>query len=566
MLEQFLAYSGSEAPPLKVGLLLDGFDAPEFALATLKVLRASNFARLAAVVSRASTPTPPAQRSFVEKVSRRFGTRPLRRRILFDAYLRWDSRNTLSHADPTGRFDARDLFADLPLREVIPVSEGFNHRLADEDIAWLRSHDLDVLIRFGFNILKGEVLKVARYGVWSFHHGDNDEYRGGPAHLWELIEQNPVSGVILQVLNERLDDGLVLMKGRYQTERGRSLVRNRVRPYEGSSFFLLQKLLELHRDGWDAVASRAVPPQPYRGRARIYRTPTNGQMVAWAARSVGAAIRRRLTPWRNGAQHWELGFYAGAVDPFRPLVEYRCIPSPPGEFWADPCVVAHGDDTLVFFEAFDEKEGRGRLCVGRFEATSGVVEVRTVLQTPYHLSYPQVFRHDGEWWMLPESADAGSVVLWRATRFPDEWEPAHTLLSLRAVDTTPHQLDDGRWLFFTTLLSAHGGAWTTCLFRAPELGAPWEYHPSNPISTSVDFARSAGRLVAFDGALYRPVQDCRRGYGLGLRWMRVEAISYDRYVERFETDTPPAPDADGAHTYSAAGPVQFVDVTTRRRR
>jgi hypothetical protein len=41
--------------------------------------------------------------------------------------------------------------------------------------------------------------------VWSYHHGDNEFYRGGPPHFWELYEKAPLSGVILQVLTEELD-------------------------------------------------------------------------------------------------------------------------------------------------------------------------------------------------------------------------------------------------------------------------------------------------------------------------------------------------------------------------
>ena len=68
------------------------------------------------------------------------------------------------------------------------------HRFPPGAIAALLSHDLDVILRFGFNILRGEVLTSARYGIWSFHHGDNEFYRGGPPLFWEVVEDNPCSG------------------------------------------------------------------------------------------------------------------------------------------------------------------------------------------------------------------------------------------------------------------------------------------------------------------------------------------------------------------------------------
>ena len=70
----------------------------------------------------------------------------------------------------------------------------------------LRIHNLDVAISFGFRILKGRALRIAKHGVWSYHHGDNHINRGGPAGFWEVLEGSPVIGSVLQVLDEDLDN------------------------------------------------------------------------------------------------------------------------------------------------------------------------------------------------------------------------------------------------------------------------------------------------------------------------------------------------------------------------
>ena len=40
------------------------------------------------------------------------------------------------------------------------------HGFPDDALERIREKKLDVLIRFGFNILRGEILTAARYGVW----------------------------------------------------------------------------------------------------------------------------------------------------------------------------------------------------------------------------------------------------------------------------------------------------------------------------------------------------------------------------------------------------------------
>src|SRR6202007_2537062 len=128
-----------------------------------------------------------------------------------------------------------------------PLGKKFVHRFPDDALEIIRSKDLDVLIRFGFNILHGDILQAARFGVWSYHHGDNEFYRGGPPHFWELYESAPLSGVVLQVLSEELDAGLVLCKSLFATQKTLSVSKNRYAPYWGSTDLVIRKLNELHR-------------------------------------------------------------------------------------------------------------------------------------------------------------------------------------------------------------------------------------------------------------------------------------------------------------------------------
>ena len=89
----------------------------------------------------------------------------------------------------------------------------------EEDILKIKHYNLDVLIRFGFKILRGDILKAAKYGIWSYHHGDNDLNRGGPAGFWEVIEHWDITGSTLQILSEDLDGGKILYKSFSMTDR-----------------------------------------------------------------------------------------------------------------------------------------------------------------------------------------------------------------------------------------------------------------------------------------------------------------------------------------------------------
>ena len=87
-----------------------------------------------------------------------------------------------------------------------------------EDLNKIIDNDIDVLIRCGSGILRGEILNICKFGVISFHHGDNQEFRGSPAGFWETYFQVEKTGFIIQRLNNELDGGDVLFKGSIRTK------------------------------------------------------------------------------------------------------------------------------------------------------------------------------------------------------------------------------------------------------------------------------------------------------------------------------------------------------------
>ena len=103
--------------------------------------------------------------------------------------------------------------------EVEPeISEnGLFYTYTEIDLQKIRSLNLNLLIRGGSGILKGEILELCKNGIISFHHGDNDFYRGGPPGFWEIINKETRTGFIIQRLGNELDNGEVLFKGYFTT-------------------------------------------------------------------------------------------------------------------------------------------------------------------------------------------------------------------------------------------------------------------------------------------------------------------------------------------------------------
>lgn len=115
-------------------------------------------------------------------------------------------------------FERRREVPDLPVLPLHCERRGaYSTHLQKPSASLLKSLQFDIIVNFTNYILRGEILTLPRFGVWSYHHGDPSEFRGYPPGFWEIYQAAPTTGAILQKLEERLDDGVVLRKATFPT-------------------------------------------------------------------------------------------------------------------------------------------------------------------------------------------------------------------------------------------------------------------------------------------------------------------------------------------------------------
>jgi hypothetical protein len=561
--------SNSGRPPLRVGLLLDNVKLTRAQASVVHDINSSDFARIELLIFNSDgAPAPPSRAGLLPRVFRTFRDRTRRQALAYGLYMRMDKRRVGPHDDPRAREDCSAMLKGIDELRVRPITKRFEHRFPEEALTQLRAAQLDVIVRFGFNILRGGILDAAQYGVWSFHHGDSAQYRGGPACFWEMAEGSPLTGVVLQRLTEDLDAGLVMAKGLFPTDFG-SLIRNRAQPYFGSTHMVIQKLRELHEHGWAYLRQRCPPPEPYRGRRRIYRTPTNWEVVRWIAPLVAKKAASRIVrafSHRDEIPHWRIAIRSGrgelALDGAADMSDFRWIEAPKGHFYADPFVLERNGRTWVFFEDFSYAEGRGTISCAGVNADGCLDSPHVVLNSAGHLSYPCVFADGADVFMIPESSAETAVRLYRATDFPHHWEMQAELYSGSAVDTTPWN-DGERWWFFTTLREPRGNARMLMLFYSATITGPWVSHPMNPISLDARNARGAGAIFSQNGKVIRPSQDCGRDYGHSFTLNEIVTLSTTQFEERPLVSQGPDwfPGLLGTHTYNRSGSIEVTDGT-----
>jgi hypothetical protein len=556
--------SDAASPKLRVGVMIDrARSLPLFMRKVVEDVLSCNFALIECVIENCETPARLQTRPALPiRAARALLDPERRRRLLHDAYLRRLNKAPRGMLDPIAPVDCGDLFENVHRIQVVPLRKRFVHRFPAEAIDAIRALDLDVILRFGFNIIRGDILDTARHGVWSFHHGDSERYRGGPPLLWELIEGNPLSGAVLQRLDESLDAGTVLCRGILATCRKPDVRRNRYNVYWSTQHFVIQTLHGLHRYGPEHIRRRARACGEYQGRRPIYRLPTNSEMARWLVPQVAKVAAQKLNK-RKERWQWRIGLRRSQKPLYRrpesvAAAQFTWLDCPHEKFWADPFLIERAGATWVFFENYDYAQGRAVIDCGRIEG-GRLEEVRTVLDRPEHLSFPHVFEHDGAVWMIPESGQAGAVNLYRAARFPDQWVLERTLLDIRAVDAVPF-MHRNRWYMFVSPVVVDGQVPFTLLFTAPQLLGPWMLHPAGCISSDVRFARGAGAVIHDGERLIRVSQECAEGYGHSVCFSAVE-LGEETYEEKPYAHLLPEAlgGIQGVHTYNRVGEWEVID-------
>ena len=129
---------------------------------------------------------------------------------------------------------------------------------------------------------------------------------------------------------------------------------------------------------------------------------------------------------------------------------WRVLRNKPFRFFADPFPIACNGKTWLFFEDFDHRIGKGRISAVAFGPRGPEGDVFPVLEQPWHLSFPFVFEHEGELWMLPESSNNRTVSLYRAENFPTRWvKETDLLVGVEASDSTIVSFEGRLWMFTT---------------------------------------------------------------------------------------------------------------------
>lgn len=221
---------------------------------------------------------------------------------------------------------------------------------------------------------------------------------------------------------------------------------------------------------------------------------------------------------------------------------FKPIVPPSDRLWADPFLWSHKGRLYIFVEELLYENDRGHITCLSLDQEMNILDRQIVLERPYHLSYPYIFEHENQIYMIPETGENQAVEVYRCTQFPNQWEYEKTLISgVFAVDATPVQAN-GKWWLFANIKDQNGSTDTSLhLFHADHpLSEQWTPHPLNPIIHDIQYARPAGRIFLDNENLIRPSQDSTVRYGYAVNFNRITKLNETEYEEIHEQTFKPS--------------------------
>ncbi|EAZ82458.1 glucosamine inositolphosphorylceramide transferase family protein [Algoriphagus machipongonensis] len=452
--------------------------------------------------------------------------------------------------------------------QVKPIQTTYRDDFLKEDLEKIKAFKLDLILRFGFRILTGEILKIPRLGVWSFHHGDPSVYRGGPPAFWEVMLGWETTGTVLQKLTEQLDQGEILYQSYAQTN-PLSVDRNANAIFWKSSCFvarILSRINTLGEEAWLEELSESKRDQ--KPKVELKRPPETFEMIALFWKLLRRNINRKIQEIKKPA-HWEIAVVnhsqSDAIQSSEiELLRQEDISS---NYLADPFPVFYQGKSYVFAEEFDQQTKKGRI-VCLVPETEKQTILKPVIQEAWHVSYPFIWEENGSYYLIPESAEAGKLFIYKGLDFPFQWGMKEVFFDGEGYDPTLYVANGKYWLFLNQKPHPASSPFDELnLYYSDSLhSSEWKAHPMNPIVSDVRCSRPAGKLFEKEGKLFRPAQDSGRRYGHRIAVREILEMTENSYEEQTAYFIEPelVPPALGVHTLNFCGDQMYLDFYFRK--
>ena len=194
-------------------------------------------------------------------------------------------------------------------------------------------------------------------------------------------------------------------------------------------------------------------------------------------------------------------------------VKLHIVKNPYRNKWfADPFILEEDEERIQFLvEEFDYYVGRGRIARLIVDKKNDkIIDCSIILDLPTHLSFPVIYRVDGEVYVHPENSASGASFIYRYDRTKEKLVEPQLMVNEPIADAIILKEGEVYRMYATRVPDTNGC--TLHEYISKDLFGPYEHIGEDSFDKNT--ARMAGKfLLLSDGQIIRPAQDCYGGYG-----------------------------------------------------
>lgn len=231
-------------------------------------------------------------------------------------------------------------------------------------------------------------------------------------------------------------------------------------------------------------------------------------------------------------ERWNIGFIQNSLDNILQGEDIRVqwVEHDYKNSWfADPFILDVTDtDIIVLVEEFPKNIYRGRISKLTIDRRSyQLKKMDTVKELPTHMSFPVIIRQPwfetsngstGDFvYLMPENGASGKLIVYKYWVQENIIEKVQNVLDESVADATPLRVGNKVYLFCTRKPNVNGNTLYVYQWNCQEE----KFIPLGSKNFQENIARMAGNFFEYEGALYRPAQECNIQYGHAVSLQKV---------------------------------------------
>ena len=420
----------------------------------------------------------------------------------------------------------------------------------------LSNFNLDIIVNFSKKI-RLCIDSFTKNGIFQLFFGEDFSERFSPIGIWEINTHKKTSVINIEKIPSKNELGYTICKSIVSTNEI-SIKRNQNNLLWSASELLFNFINNFSK--FEYISKENSIDLNSFEKLTLKKIATKNKLNFHTTSTINT-FKSKLK--KKSSENWDL-LYALNFSDLYDFKKYKKIDSPDDRFWADPFFIFQDNYYYIFIEEKFFEKPHGHISVIQIDSNGNFIQTKKIIEQPYHLSFPFIFKFEDTFFMIPESHQKKTIDVFKCVNFPYEWEFYSSIMTdVDAVDTIIYPYEKKWWLFTSIKNSTFSQRNGLQIFYSDNpLTNSWIPHPKNPVINDVRYFRSAGNIFEKDGELFRPSQFMEDEYGYGISINKIDLLNFQEYVEspKFILEPNWTSKISGLHTINHDDNFSIIDI------